>query len=57
MNGEYWSPKLEGNVRRDEEQTAALQSAGWTVLRFWEHEPLEVVLVEIGEVVDQAELV
>ena len=57
VNGGYWSPKLEGNVRRDKEQTAALQAAGWQVIRFWAHEPLEVVLVEIGEVVDQAELV
>lgn len=45
VNGEYWSPKLEGNVRRDHDQTVALTSAGWTVMRFWEHE-------EQGEIID-----
>lgn len=44
VNGEYWSPKLEGNVRRDREQTTKLESLGWTVLRFWEHEPLDAAL-------------
>lgn len=47
VNGEYWSPKLEGNVRRDRQQTAALQSAGWSVLRFWEHEDVDDILVAI----------
>lgn len=37
-NASYWSPKLEGNVKRDREQTEALQSAGWTVIRLWEHD-------------------
>jgi DNA mismatch endonuclease (patch repair protein) len=38
VNGDYWSPKLEGNVKRDRNQSTALASAGWTVMRFWEHE-------------------
>jgi DNA mismatch endonuclease (patch repair protein) len=38
VNSDYWSPKLERNALRDRQQTAALQSAGWTVLRFWAHE-------------------
>lgn len=37
-NTEYWVPKLTGNVRRDRATTAAMQEAGWKVLRFWEHE-------------------
>lgn len=49
VNGEYWSPKLEGNTRRDREQTAALQSAGWTVLRLWEHEDQESMVISIEE--------
>lgn len=53
VNGEYWSPKLEGNVRRDREQTTALQAVGWTVLRFWEHEEVEDTLVTIQQVVIQ----
>lgn len=35
---EFWRPKLEGNVARDERQRAALEEAGWTVLTIWECE-------------------
>lgn len=35
---EYWLSKIRGNMERDCVATAALQSAGWTVLRFWESE-------------------
>ncbi len=47
-NGGYWSPKLARNVERDAEDAAALRTAGWAVLRIWEHVPLEraVELVE-----------
>jgi DNA mismatch endonuclease (patch repair protein) len=41
VNGEYWSPKLQRNVARDLEQTQALRSAGWTVVRVWEHETVQ----------------
>lgn len=37
-NAHYWGPKLSGNAERDRLQTRALINAGWTVLRFWEHE-------------------
>ncbi|SBS78757.1 NaeI very short patch repair endonuclease [uncultured Mycobacterium sp.] len=47
VNGEYWSPKLVGNAERDKAQTAALQSEGWTVLRFWEHEHEAAILAAI----------
>lgn len=38
INGEFWSEKLRRNVERDRQIDAALRCAGWTVLRFWEHE-------------------
>jgi DNA mismatch endonuclease, patch repair protein len=38
-NRAYWEPKLARNVQRDREIDEALQDAGWTVLRFWEHTP------------------
>jgi DNA mismatch endonuclease (patch repair protein) len=42
-NSAYWGPKLAANVARDRRATVALETAGWTVLRFWEHEnPHEV---------------
>ena len=37
-NASYWSDKLARNVARDTDTTKKLQAAGWTVLRFWEHE-------------------
>jgi DNA mismatch endonuclease, patch repair protein len=41
-NREWWQEKLERNRLRDRETDAALSEAGWTVLRFWEHEnPVE----------------
>ena len=32
---DFWIPKIERNMERDREVNAHLQSAGWTVLRFW----------------------
>jgi DNA mismatch endonuclease (patch repair protein) len=37
-NATYWSEKLQRNVARDADTTTRLEAAGWTVLRFWEHE-------------------
>src|SRR5919197_1597525 len=36
-NSHYWGPKLAHNVARDQRVDRALQVAGWTVLRIWEH--------------------
>jgi DNA mismatch endonuclease, patch repair protein len=46
-NREYWRSKLDRNVERDLEASALLAAAGWTVLRFWEHEPVEQVTAEV----------
>lgn len=35
-NRDYWVPKIERNMKRDQEVTEALQNEGWMVLRFWE---------------------
>lgn len=37
----FWGSKLVENVRRDRRQTRLLESMGWKVLRFWEHELFE----------------
>src|ERR1700754_2633802 len=37
-NAVFWKTKIERNIQRDQEVTAALQSEEWLVLRFWEHE-------------------
>lgn len=37
-NREYWIPKIERNMARDQEVNAALEREGWTVIRFWERQ-------------------
>ncbi|MBT2488058.1 very short patch repair endonuclease [Streptomyces sp. ISL-96] len=37
-NPAYWSGKVAGNMARDRDTDQRLREAGWTVLRFWEHE-------------------
>lgn len=37
-NADFWKQKLDRNRERDAEQMAWLESYGWRVLRFWEHE-------------------
>jgi DNA mismatch endonuclease (patch repair protein) len=46
-NADYWAAKVSGNRARDERVTALLEDAGWTVLRFWEHEDPAGVAAEI----------
>jgi DNA mismatch endonuclease (patch repair protein) len=38
QNSGYWTAKIARNQERDIEQSERLTAAGWTVLRFWEHE-------------------
>ena len=47
----YWSPKLERNVERDRAADAALLQAGWTVVRLWEHVPLDDAVAAVIGVV------
>jgi len=37
-NAEFWLQKISRNVDRDQKVNALLDAAGWSVLRFWEHE-------------------
>jgi len=46
-NTDYWVPKLARNIERDLEATASLTERGWTVLRFWTHEPVTGVVERI----------
>lgn len=47
INGDWWSDKLQANVVRDRRNDEALRQAGWTVLRLWEHEPLEAMAARV----------
>lgn len=38
VHSDYWIPKLMRNRERDVETSLELESEGWTVLRFWEHD-------------------
>lgn len=42
-NVEYWSAKIQRNRDRDRETDTLLASAGWIVLRFWEHDSVDAV--------------
>lgn len=37
-NGDWWKRKLEDNRSRDRDTDNALSSAGWRIVRVWEHE-------------------
>ena len=43
VNTAYWSAKIARNVSRDRDTDVRLKSAGWTVLRYWEHEDVSDV--------------
>lgn len=49
-NRDWWAMKLDNNLARDRRTNALLAGAGWTVLRFWEHEPTAEVVVRIQAV-------
>lgn len=48
-NAEWWRNKLDKNIARDIETTQHLEAAGWTVLRFWEHELPDTVARAVAE--------
>jgi DNA mismatch endonuclease (patch repair protein) len=50
-NDWYWTPKLARNVERDRVADETLASAGWQVVRIWEHESLEQAVAAVIAVV------
>lgn len=48
-NEHYWLPKLRANVERDRRQTAGLESSGWVVQRYWEHEDPAAVADDVEQ--------
>jgi DNA mismatch endonuclease (patch repair protein) len=49
----YWEPKLRRNVERDRAADAALDEAGWTVVRLWEHESLDAAIAKVADAVSR----
>jgi len=52
INREWWAAKLNRNIERDRSNDQRLRAAGWTVIRLWEHEPLDIA---VARVVDEVE--
>ncbi len=52
-NPGYWSDKVARNMARDRDTDEQLKVAGWTVLRFWEHDPAEDCAVKIAAAVSR----
>lgn len=50
-NHEYWESKFAANRLRDAATSDLLSSQGWLVLRFWEHEPLDVSVASVERAV------
>jgi DNA mismatch endonuclease (patch repair protein) len=50
-NADFWAEKVATNRRRDTDTNARLAGAGWTVVRIWEHEPVEPAASRVAEVV------
>lgn len=46
-NADWWREKLDSNVARDRRHDLELARAGWTVLRYWEHEDPAVIAREV----------
>ncbi|MGW8555248.1 very short patch repair endonuclease [Streptomyces tubercidicus] len=52
-NPGYWSDKVAGNIARDRDTDRRLREAGWTVLRFWEHESPDACALQIAAMVSK----
>lgn len=50
-HAEFWNTKLRMNRQRDSETDRLLLTAGWTVLRIWEHEDLPAAAVRVRDLV------
>lgn len=46
-NATYWDAKILSNVQRDRETDAALERAGWSVIRVWSHEDVHLAAQSI----------
>ncbi|GAA3670117.1 very short patch repair endonuclease [Nocardioides ginsengisoli] len=53
-NADYWGPKIQRNRDRDADTSQRLSEAGWTVARFWEHEPPGAVADAVSALVRES---
>lgn len=52
-NLDYWVPKLEANIERDRRVDAALEAAGWVVVRVWEHDGVSEAVEVVQDALDE----
>ena len=52
-NANFWRDKIETNRARDHDTDARLAAAGWTVVRIWEHEDIDLAADRVMAQVDQ----
>ncbi len=50
----YWTPKLRRNVERDRRADELLSRAGWSVVRVWEHEPVEEAACAVAAAIEHS---
>jgi DNA mismatch endonuclease (patch repair protein) len=50
-NQSYWDAKIARNAERDSRNNDLLREAGWTVVRVWEHEPIDAAVQRIETLV------
>jgi DNA mismatch endonuclease (patch repair protein) len=55
-NAAYWGPKLARNTERDARADRALREAGWTVVRVWEHEPVDQAATTVAAALRSAKV-
>jgi DNA mismatch endonuclease (patch repair protein) len=53
-NSDYWLPKLQRNIERDRATDSLLRGAGWTVLRYWEHESAAAIAQAVADAIRTA---
>ena len=53
-NAAWWREKLAANIARDLKNTKALVTLGWTVVRIWEHEQVNVAVLRVKEAITAA---
>lgn len=55
VNDWYWPEKIARNKTRDSDTDDRLRNAGWTVIRVWEHEPMDEAVRRIKQAVFRAD--
>lgn len=51
-NRDFWIPKIERNIQRDNENNLKLTNDGWKVMRFWEHQIKKEFNVCVNKILD-----